>query len=140
VERDRVVSGRILTLEIAILAVWSYYIGFIQISICSVIKRQFSTRDTEIKKQLRETKVWFRGFCRIQGLLPCSQHPAAGPNPKKKKSSPHASVMFLWIHFNIVTIFVLIFQAGFFQCVSHQSTLSLSLQWRPHVTPILSSQ
>ena len=94
-ERDGVVSGRLLTLEIAILAVWSYYVVFIQICICRVIKWKFSTQDTEIKKRFREAGVWFRGFCRTQGLLPCSQHSAAGPNTRIVKSSPHTSVISL---------------------------------------------
>jgi hypothetical protein len=42
---------------------------------------------------------------------------AAGLNPREKKSNSHASVLFLWIHFNTVTTFALIFQAVSFYCV-----------------------
>ena len=60
---------------------------FIQICICRVIKWKFSTQDTETKERLRETRVWFQGFFRTQGLLPCSQHSAAGPNTRIDKSA-----------------------------------------------------
>jgi hypothetical protein len=41
-------------------------------------------------------------FMEPEGALPCLQQPATGPHPELDESSPHLTVPFVKIHFNII--------------------------------------
>jgi len=63
----------------------------------------------------------------LRGLLPCSQEPATGPNPKQTKPSPHLLTLFIsnpFLYYPSIMAYV-------FQVVS-----SLWLKFCMHFSPV----